>query len=118
MATLNSRLAAIAAVIGISLGLTACTHNVTEPEYNLSPDFGQAVRQDLAAQIADPDARYTGTPAPGSNGDRVELAQKRYAKGQVIQPTTATASSPNASGNGGGAGNGASPQGDSMSMGN
>jgi type IV pilus biogenesis protein CpaD/CtpE len=58
----------------------------------MSPDFGNAVRQDLAAQIADPDAHYKGTPAPGSDGERVGLAQKRYSTGQVIQPAAVTAS--------------------------
>jgi hypothetical protein len=113
MATLNSRLATIAAVIGVSLGLSACT--TTEQEYNMSPDFGQAVRQDLAAQIADPDAKYKGTPAPGSNGARVELAQKRYSKGQVIQPTSVTASSDQSTA--GNADNGAPPSVDNGSMG-
>lgn len=74
-------------VAGVALG--GCVHS----EVNLSPDYGQAYRQDVKAQIADPDAQYKGTPAPGSNGARVGLAQKRYEKGQVIQPSTATASS-------------------------
>ena len=78
----------------------------------LSPDFGSAVRQDLAAQIADPDAHYEGTPAPGSGGARVGLAQKRYDTNTVIQPSTTTASSRssvggNADNGGGGAGAGA-----------
>jgi hypothetical protein len=58
----------------------------------ISPDFGNAVNQDIAAQIADPDAHYAGTPAPGSSGLRVDLAQKRYDTGQVIQPSSTTAS--------------------------
>jgi hypothetical protein len=80
----------------------------------ISPDFGNAVNQDMAAQIADPDAHYAGTPAPGSSGLRVDLAQKRYDTGQVIQPSSTTASN-GAAGNadnganggpGGGAGGG------------
>jgi hypothetical protein len=58
----------------------------------ISPDFGTAVQQDVAAQIADPDARYAGTPAPGSDGTRVGLAQGRYQTDTVIQPSTTTAS--------------------------
>lgn len=58
----------------------------------LSPDLGVALKQDLAAQIADPDARYVGDPAPGSNSERVELAQRRYVRGQVISPSAVSAS--------------------------
>jgi len=86
MTSIYSRYAAIAAVIGAGLCLSACT----ESQVNMAPDFGRAVRQDVVAQIADPDAHYAGDPAPGTNGPRVELAQKRYVKGQVIQPSTMT----------------------------
>ena len=102
MALFQTRHALIAAVIGASVGLSGCT----ESQVRLSPDFGQAVRQDMVAQIADPDAHYLGTPAPGSNGARVDLAQKRYEKGQVIQPSTTTASSNSSAGSGD---NGAAP---------
>ncbi|HEY3696563.1 hypothetical protein [Phenylobacterium sp.] len=78
--------AALAAAIA-GLGLTGCAAQ------HLSPDFGVAVRQDLAAQVADPDARYTGDPAPGSSGARVGLAQKRYQSGTVIAPVAASAAS-------------------------
>jgi hypothetical protein len=77
--------AVIAALAGVAL--SGCTQS----QARLSPDFGQAVRQDFAAQVADPDAHYVGTPGPGSNGARVGLAQKRYERGQVIQPSTMTA---------------------------
>jgi hypothetical protein len=81
-------IARLALVAIAGLGLAGCAQSVVR----LSPDFGQAVRQDTAAQIADPDAKYDGTTAPGSNGARVDLAQKRYEKNQVVQPSTATAS--------------------------
>jgi hypothetical protein len=71
------------------IGLSACT---AQSEMRISPDFGDALRQDLAAQIADPDAHYLGTPAPGSSGARVGLAQQRYQKNNVIQPASVTAS--------------------------
>lgn len=93
MSIRSLNLAMVAAVTAVAL--SGCTQS----EVRLSPDFGQAVRQDVAAQIADPDARYVGTPSPGSNGARVGLAQKRYERGLVIQPSTMTASSN--SGNGG-----------------
>jgi type IV pilus biogenesis protein CpaD/CtpE len=87
--------ARIAFVMAIAaLGLTACAHNLNESEMRMSPDFGDAVRENLAAQIADPDAHYVGTPAPGaSDGARIDLAQTRYQQNQVIQPASTTASS-------------------------
>ena len=99
-------------VIAAALGLCACAQNPTQSEMRMSPDFGDAVRENLAAQIADPDAHYTGTPAPGaSDGARIDLAQTRYQKNQVIQPSTTTASSAGSigsadNGNGAGGGNG------------
>jgi hypothetical protein len=67
-----------ASVAGL-LSLAACA---TEP---LSPDFGVALKQDLVAQIADPDARY-GVP-PDADGARTALAQDRYRTGKVIEPS-------------------------------
>lgn len=69
-----------------AIGLSGCV------QMHLSDDYGVALRQDIAAQIADPDAHYAGTPAPGSKGTRVFLAQDRYDKGMVIQPAAASAS--------------------------
>ena len=77
-----------------ALGLTACTQNPMQSEMRMSPDFGDAVRENLAAQIANPDAHYVGTPAPGaSDGARIDLAQTRYQQNQVIPPSSTTASS-------------------------
>jgi len=84
-----------ALMMGFCGALSACNQS----EVRLSPDFGNAVRQDLASQIADPDAHYEGTPAPGTAGRRVGLAQKRYDANQVIQPSTTTASSSKSIGN-------------------
>ncbi len=82
-------------IAGLGLGLSACAQS----QLRLSPDFGDAVNADTVAQIANPDAHYAGTPAPGSNGDRVDLAQTRYSKDQVIQPANITASSAASIGN-------------------
>ena len=77
-----------------ALGLTGCTQNPMQSEMRMSPDFGDAVRENLAAQIANPDAHYVGTLAPGaSDGARIDLAQTRYQQNQVIQPSSTTASS-------------------------
>jgi hypothetical protein len=78
-------------------------------QLRISPDYGAAVRQDATAQIADPDAKYAGTPQPGSSPERVALAQRRYAAGRVIQPASTSVSSVSSggdSGGGGGAGGG------------
>lgn len=71
------------AALGLSATLlSACTHME-----QLSPDFGVAIYQDFAAQIADPDVIYTGDPTPGSNGSRNALAQRRYQNDNVIPPS-------------------------------
>jgi|GEM_PF-2420725 type IV pilus biogenesis protein CpaD/CtpE len=65
-------------------GLSACVQS----QKTLAADFGVAVRQDVAAQIADPDARYPAdTPTDGA---RVGLAQERYRAGKSIAPSTGT----------------------------
>jgi type IV pilus biogenesis protein CpaD/CtpE len=71
---------AIAAIL--AAGLSGCVAS----QRHLSDDFGSATRQNIASQIADPDARYKGDPAPGSDGRRVGLAQERYRTGKVIEP--------------------------------
>ena len=64
----------------------------------LSPDFGVAMRQDMAAQIADPDAHYGKTD---SDGARAALAQERYRADKVIPPSS-IGTSKAGSGSGGG----------------
>jgi hypothetical protein len=100
MMTTRTARAALVLAICLTPALSACTQSALR----ISPDFGNAVRQDVAAQIADPDAHYEGLPAPGSASARVDLAQKRYNANQVIQPASATASSKTSGGidNGGG----------------
>ena len=90
-----------------ALALSACTQS----RLRLSPDFGSAVTLDQRAQIADPDAHYAGTPAPGSNGQRVGLAQKRYDKNEVIPPSQIGASTTYAASNSGSGSNGSSNSG-------
>jgi hypothetical protein len=86
-----AKTAPILAILG--LALAGCAVSQT----HLSSDFGSAVRQDTMAQIADPDARYTGDPAPGSDGARVASAQERYRTGKVIPPAAEGASTIGAS---------------------
>ena len=78
-------LAALAAVVA----LAGCA----DAQRDLSPDFGAAVRTNLAAQIADPEARYEGVGQPGGDGVRAALAASRYGKNQVVQPAQAATSS-------------------------
>ena len=82
--------------IGLAaLGLSGCVQANT-----VNPDFGVAVRQNIAAQIADPAPRYERTAPPASDGPRTALAQQRYEKGQVIPPETTSTSSVTSSGGG------------------
>lgn len=75
----------------------------------ISPDYGNATRQNIVSQTGDPDAHYTGDPQPGSNPDRVSLAQRRYVAGRVIPPASTSTSSVSTGGGGGDAGGGAAP---------
>lgn len=102
MKATNIQRAALLVLVG--LGISACAQS----SLRISSDFGNAVNQDAVAQIADPDAHYEGTPAPGSNGARVGLAQKRYQSNQVIQPSVGGASKVGQADNGSSAGAGAS----------
>jgi hypothetical protein len=72
-----------------------------------SMEFGRAVHEDMAAQIADPDASYKGPPPP-ANGARTELALKRYEAGTVKQPP-APSSMASIQGGGGGGGGSSGP---------
>ena len=104
---ISTRTVSAAVIVLGGLALSACTQSYLR----INPDFGRAVRQDVAAQIANPDAKYEGTPDPGSRGDRVGLAQQRYQTNQVIPPATMTASGEGSIGraeNGSGGGMGAS----------
>lgn len=76
-------LAALAAV-----ALSACTQS----RLALREGFGREVRADLVAQVADPDAKYTGDPKPASNGQRASAAQTRYEKGTVTEPASTSTS--------------------------
>lgn len=90
------------------VGAGALLSGCAQSRLRIEDDFGQAVSQDLAAQIANPDAARTEGPAPPSSGARAALAQTRYQHDTVVQPSTIGASG-NASGygsNGSGAGAG------------
>jgi type IV pilus biogenesis protein CpaD/CtpE len=82
-------LAALALAGGLLCG---CENDPTQSKIRLSNDFGAAVNQDLAAQIADPDAGRNAGPPPPGDGARAALAQTRYKQDKVIPPSTLGAS--------------------------
>jgi hypothetical protein len=82
------RLAALAAVMAAALTAAGCAQS----DLRLGPDYGVAIRQDMAAQIADPDAQYAGVPAPASNGQLSSAAVTRYNTGKTTRPIPATTS--------------------------
>lgn len=76
-------LAGLAAALAAPLATAACVN----PQQPLSADFARSLRQDLSAQIADPDARYERQTPPAASGARATLAQQRYNKGTVTPPS-------------------------------
>jgi type IV pilus biogenesis protein CpaD/CtpE len=90
-------------VMLLGLPLAACNSWQT-PEDQPSADAGQAVRQNITAQIANPKAPQ-GVEPQALNGERAALAIDRYAKGQTIPPEDMDQSK---SGKGGGDGANAS----------
>ncbi len=101
---------ALVAIAVIAAGglLSACA----QTQLRLDPNFGEAVNQDLAAQIANPDPAWKGPPPP-SSGDRAALAQKRYETNTVIPPPAESTSSVNIGNSSGGGGGGGGTSGTS-----
>lgn len=93
----------LAALAGVGLIAAGCADEKQLTENMHASDFGRAVQEDFAAQIADPDAAYKGPPPP-SNGERAALAQTRYATDKVTKPVSASTLSINAGSGGGGGG--------------
>jgi hypothetical protein len=104
MSAVLAKSATAAVLVGAALGLSACVQS----RIDLADDYGRAVRQDLLAQVADPDAHYKGVPAPGSSGRRVGIAQERYNRNAVVQPASVSTSGA-AGGGGAGSGGGGGP---------
>jgi len=78
----------LAGLAGGALLLSGCA----QTRLRIEDDFGRAVSQDLAAQIANPDAARDEGPAPPSNGARALLAQTKYRQDAVTPPSTVGAS--------------------------
>lgn len=99
-----TRIGTLAVLLAGSLLVAGCA----ESSLHLSDDFGAAYKQDTMAQIANPDAKYTGNPAPGALGPAVAIAQENYVNGKVVQPAAARAAAVPTGGGGSGGGGGGS----------
>jgi len=86
--TKMSRAQIALAALMASAGLAGCM----PANSGLSPDFGVALKQNLAAQVADPDAVYDRTLEPASDGTRAAAAGDRYFRGEVKRPPAQTTS--------------------------
>jgi type IV pilus biogenesis protein CpaD/CtpE len=60
----------------------AC-ESVVEPRKELSPDFGNAVRHNMAVQIVNPEASTGITEAPTLDGNRANAAVTLYQTGKT-----------------------------------
>lgn len=78
--------------------LTACDHPAERP---LSPNFGDAVRQNLQAQIINPAPPSDLLPSTMS-GERAASAMQRYREHRVIPPSHQSSSSVHVNNDGGG----------------
>lgn len=72
---------ALAAVAAMAFVLTACQ----QPRH-LSPDFGDAVRQNMAVHVIDPQPRPIDENGPAMEGNRAAGALERYQSGDVFEP--------------------------------
>jgi hypothetical protein len=73
-------------IAGAGALLASCAdEKALDAQYD-SIRLGQAVREDMTAQIADPDATYKGPPPP-SNGEHADSAIKRYQNDKVTPPS-------------------------------
>lgn len=95
----------IAALGGAGALLAGCTADGQLKDDMASADFGKSVREDFAAQIADPDATYKGPPPP-SSGERAQIAQQRYGTDTVKQPPSVSTGMTAGGGGGGGGSSG------------
>jgi type IV pilus biogenesis protein CpaD/CtpE len=68
-------------VLLTSLALAACIENPHQP---LSPDFGNAVKANIAAQVVNPQPAMTGPNL--SDGQRIDNAMDRYRTNKVYKP--------------------------------
>lgn len=70
----------IASLLSLPAVLGACSNQ------QLSPDFGNAVKHNIAMQTVNPDRHPAVMDAPGYDGARTAAALERYQKGKVKPP--------------------------------
>src|SRR5690349_4822113 len=85
----------------VALALSGC-EAIPNQAHQTDPNFGRALRQNLAAQVADPAPNYEYAEPPASSGPRTGIAQKRYDTGTVLPPTTESTQTVTGGGSGGG----------------
>lgn len=96
------------ALILIAFGLGGCAHEAGLPDFyaeETEAKFGEAVRQNIAAQVVNPDAPEGVLTASGA---RTALAQERYEEDKVEKPKSDSplqATRPTGSGDSGGESN-------------
>ena len=83
-----------AALTAVGLLASACanTSAMARDDARVANDFGRAVREDLAAQIVNPEGTWK-TPRPLFNGQRAGQAETRYNSGTVKQPSVQSSTS-------------------------
>ena len=73
----------VIAVSAVGLLAASCTH-IDPATQSPDPQFGEAVKYDMAIQVINPDPVYTADMAkPGDNGDKGAAAVERYRTDQV-----------------------------------
>jgi type IV pilus biogenesis protein CpaD/CtpE len=92
--------------VAASVLLSGCSY--IDAQGTMMPDYGHAVRANIAAQVAEPEPHYLRQVEPASNGARAVSAVDRYEHGEVHEPVTQKTSSVSSGGGGGGGGGGGS----------
>ena len=80
----STQIAFTASVLALATSVGGCA----SPQHALNRDWGTANRSFIAAQTADPEARYARELEPASSGPRGADANRRYNRGEVIQPSS------------------------------
>ena len=89
--------------IGLAaLAVSGCASVVHQEANEVDPNFGRALRQNIAAQIANPVPSYSYDNPPASSGPRTAVAQERYDTGTVTAPVAESTQSSSSGGGGSG----------------
>lgn len=79
-----NKLQVVAIMAAIGFAIAGCD-SVVKPKGTLNPNFGNAVRHNMAVQIVNPDASAGITEAPDLDGKRANTAVADYEKGATKQ---------------------------------